>query len=355
MVAAGNVNIAGAVELSERAQHLLKALIECYIQDGQPVGSRTLARHAELDLSPATIRNVMADLEDLGLVSAPHTSAGRMPTAQGYRVFVNSLLKVNLLDSGEVMQLQRQLDPQGTLPDLLGRASKLLSGVTQLAGLVTVPRWERSILRHVEFLGLSDDRVLAIFVINDSEVQNHVIHTQRRFAPAELEQAANYLNAHFGGKELQEVRRGLVEAMHDAKETVNALMQAAIEAAEKVIDSEQQRPDYVLAGQTNLMGFAEFSDLGRLRQLFEAFAEKRDILHLLDQCLRSDGVQIFIGDESGYELFDDCSLITAPYRSEGKVVGVLGVIGPTRMAYERVIPIVDITARLLGAALNSRQ
>ena len=173
-------------ELSERAQHLLKALIECYIREGQPVGSRTLARHSELDLSPATIRNVMADLEELGLVSAPHTSAGRKPTALGYRVFVNSLLRVQSLDNGEVMQLQRQLDPQGSLPDLLGRASKLLSGLTQLAGLVTVPRWEQSILRHVEFLGLSDDRVLAIFVINDSEVQNHVIDTQRRFTLIEF-------------------------------------------------------------------------------------------------------------------------------------------------------------------------
>jgi heat-inducible transcriptional repressor len=341
-------------ELNERAQRLLKTLIECYIQDGQPVGSRTLARHSALDLSPATIRNVMADLEELGLVSAPHTSAGRMPTAQGYRVFDNSLLKFQSLDSGEVLKLQRQLDPQGTLPDLLGRASKLLSGLTQLAGLVTVPRWEQAVLRHVEFIGLSENRVLAIFVINDSEVQNHVIHTQRQFAPAELEQAANYLNAHFVGKELQSVRNGLVEAMQDVKETVNALMQAAMEAAEKVLDSEQKQPDYVLAGQTNLMGFAEFSNLERLRQLFDAFAEKRDILHILDQCLRSDGVQIFIGDESGYDLFGDCSVITAPYRSEGKVVGVLGVIGPTRMAYERVIPIVDITARLLGAALNSR-
>jgi heat-inducible transcriptional repressor len=342
-------------ELSERAQHLLKALIECYIRDGQPVGSRTLSRHSELDLSPATIRNVMADLEELGLVSAPHTSAGRKPTAQGYRVFVNSLLRVKSLDSGEVMHLQRQLDPQGSLPDLLGRASKLLSGVTQLAGLVTVPRWDQAVLRHVEFLKLSDDRVLAIFVINDSEVQNHVIHTQRRFTVAELQQAGNYLNAHFAGKELQSVRRGLVEAMQDVKETANALMQAAMEAAERVIDDEHKQPDYVLAGQTNLMGFAEFANLDRLRQLFEAFAEKRDILHLLDQCLGSDGVQIFIGDESGYELFGDCSLITAPYRAEGKVLGVLGVIGPTRMAYERVIPIVDITAKLLGAALNSRQ
>lgn len=341
-------------ELSERAQQLLKTLIECYILDGQPVGSRTLARHSELDLSPASIRNVMADLEELGLVSAPHTSAGRIPTAQGYRVFVNSLLKVKSLDSGEVMQLQRQLDPQGSLPDLLGRVSKSLSGLTKLAGLVTVPRWDQAVLRHVEFISLSENRVLAIFVINDSEVQNHVIRTQRRFTPAELEQAANYLNAQFVGKELQTVRSGLVAAMQDVKETANALMQAAMEAAEKVIDSEQKQPDYVLAGQTNLMGFAEFSNLERLRQLFDAFSEKRDILHILDQCLRSDGVQIFIGDESGYDLFGDCSVITAPYRAEGKVVGVLGVIGPTRMAYERVIPIVDITARLLGAALNSR-
>ena len=341
-------------ELNERAQQLLKTLVECYIQDGQPVGSRTLARHSALDLSPATIRNVMADLEEMGLVSAPHTSAGRMPTAQGYRVFVNSLLKFQSLDSGEVMKLQRQLDPQGTLPDLIGRASNLLSGLTKLAGLVTVPRWEQAILRHVEFIGLSEDRVLAIFVINDSEVQNHVIRTQRHFTPSELEQAANYLNAHFVGKELQAVRTGLVAAMQDVKETVNALMQAAMEAAERVIDKEQGHHDYVLAGQTNLMGFAEFANLERLRQLFDAFAEKRDILHILDQCLRSDGVQIFIGDESGYELFGDCSVITAPYRAEGKVVGVLGVIGPTRMAYERVIPIVDITARLLGAALNSR-
>jgi heat-inducible transcriptional repressor len=341
-------------DLSERAQQLLKTLIECYIQDGLPVGSRTLARYSELDLSPATIRNVMADLEDLGLVSAPHTSAGRIPTAQGYRVFVNSLLKFQSLDSTEVLQLQRQLDPQGTLPDLLGQASKLLSGLTKLAGLVTIPRWERAILRHVEFLSLSENRVLAIFVINDSEVQNHVIHTERRFSPSELEQAGNYLNENFTGSELQAVRNSLFSAMQDVKDTVNALMQAAMEAAERVIDIEQKHPDYVLAGQTNLMGFAEFSNLERLRQLFDAFAEKRDILHLLDQCLHSKGVQIFIGDESGYELFGDCSVITAPYRSEGRVVGVLGVIGPTRMAYERVIPIVDITARLLGAALNSR-
>lgn len=344
-------------ELSERAQHLLKILIECYILDGQPVGSRTLARHSELDLSPATIRNVMADLEELGLVSAPHTSAGRRPTAHGYRVFVNSLLKVRSLDSDEVLQLQlqRQLDPQGSLPDLLERVSKLLSGVTQLAGLVTVPRWDQAILRHVEFIGLSDNRVLAVFVINDSEVQNHVINTQRRFTVSELLQAGNYLNANFAGKELQAVRSGLVEAMQEVKEAANALMQAVMEVAEKAVDKEQHQPDYVLAGQTNLMSFAEFSNLGRLRQLFDAFAEKRDIIHLLDQCLRSDGVQIFIGDESGYELFGDCTVITAPYRAEGKVLGVLGVIGPTRMPYERVIPVVDITARLLSAALNSRQ
>ncbi len=341
-------------ELNERAQQLLKTLVECYIRDGQPVGSRSLARSSDLDLSPASIRNVMADLEELGLVSSPHTSAGRVPTAQGYRVFVNSLLSVQLLQSEEVQRLKRQLDVEGARPDLLDRASRLLSGVTHMAGLVTVPRPEQALLRHVEFLRLSENRVLAIFVLNDSAVQNYVIRTARTFADAELTQAANYLNAHFRGKRLDEVRRGVVEAMREVKDNVTALLQAAMDLAEETQRGAEQR-DYVLAGQTNLMNFSEFSNVGTLRHLFEALAEKRDLLHLLDRCLESKGVQLFIGDESGYEVLGNCSLVTAPYAKDGKVIGVLGVIGPTRMAYERVIPIVDVTAKLLGAALNSRQ
>ncbi len=344
----------GSTELNERAQQLLKTLVECYIRDGQPVGSRSLARSSDLDLSPASIRNVMADLEELGLVTSPHTSAGRVPTAQGYRVFVNSLLQVQLLESEEVQRLRHQLEPEGARPGLVERASRLLSGVTRMAGLVTVPRPEQAVLRHVEFVSLSENRVLAIFVINDSEVQNHVVHTGRPFAAAELIQAANYLNHQFRGKTFDEVRQGVVQAMRDAKDNATSLLQAAMNLADEAQRSAEQR-DYVLAGQTNLMGFSEFSNVSSLRQLFEAFAEKRDLLHLLDQCLSSKGVQIFIGDESGYAVLGNCSLVTAPYGMDGKVIGVLGVIGPTRMAYDRVIPIVDVTAKLLGAALNSRQ
>lgn len=343
-----------SAELNERAQQLLRTLVECYIRDGQPVGSRTLARSSDLDLSPASIRNVMADLEELGLVTSPHTSAGRIPTAQGYRVFIDSLLKVQLLESEEVRQLQRELAPDTPLSELLARASRLLSGVSQMAGLVTVPRREGAILRHVEFVSLSANRVLAIFVFNGGEVQNHVIGTGRRFSPAELTQAANYLNSEYAGMELNEVRRGVVRAMQQAKDMATALLQAAMDVAEQAQQGTNQR-DYVLAGQTNLMGFSEFSNVGALRQLFEAFAEKRDILHLLDQCINSNGVQIFIGDESGYRVLGSCSVVTAPYIAGGKTLGVLGVIGPTRMAYERVIPLVDVTAKLLGAALNSRQ
>lgn len=343
-----------SAELNERAQQLLKALVECYIRDGQPVGSRTLARSSDLDLSPASIRNVMADLEELGLVTSPHTSAGRIPTAQGYRVFIDSLLKVQFLESEEVRQLQRELAADTPLSELLARASRLLSGVSQMAGLVTVPRREGAILRHVEFVALSADRVLAIFVINDSEVQNHVIRTERQFSPAELEQAANYLNSEYAGLELTEVRLGVVRAMQRAKDTATSLLQAVMDVAEQAQQVTNQR-DYVLAGQTNLMSFSEFSNLGTLRGLFDAFAEKRDILHLLDQCINSNGVQIFIGDESGYKVLGNCSVVTSPYSVAGKTLGVLGVIGPTRMAYERVIPLVDVTAKLLGAALNSRQ
>lgn len=344
-----------ASELSERAQQLLKTLIETYIREGQPVGSRSLARDSELDLSPATVRSVMADLEELGLVISPHTSAGRIPTPLGYRVFVDSLLTVKPLDSNEVLLLKRQFDPDDTIPDLLKKASVLLSGVSRMAGLVTLPRRKHFALRHAEFVGLSENRVLAIFVVNDAEVQNRVIHTKRRFSPAELQQAANYLNTEYTGKDLEAVRAGLIHDMGEAKEAVVSLLRSAMEATEKVYDSEAKGADFVLAGETNLMDFAELSDVGKLRQLFGAFDSKRDILHLLDQCSASNGVQIFIGDESGYNVLGDCSIVTAPYEAEGRKVGMLAIIGPTRMAYERVIPVVDVTAKLLGAALNSRQ
>ncbi len=342
-------------EISERAQSLLKTLIECYIREGTPVGSRVLARHSELDLSPATIRNVMADLEELGLVTQPHTSAGRVPTPQGYRVFVDSLLAVRPLEPEAVRRLERELappeEPEPEPEELIRRASRLLSQVTHLAGLVTLPRSKDFVLRHVDFVPLSGRRVLAIFVVNEREVQNYILRPGRRFTRAELEQAANYINQELAGRTLEQARARVVEAMRELKASVTALLQASIDAAEEARRSRES-PDYIMAGQTNLMDFAEFADIQTLRRLFEAFNQKQALLHLLDQCLEAEGVQIFIGEESGYRALGDCSLVTAPYEAGGQVLGALAVIGPTRIPYERVIPIVDVTARLLGAALS---
>jgi heat-inducible transcriptional repressor len=338
--------------LSKRAQYLFKVLVERYISEGQPVGSRTLARDAGLDLSPATIRNVMADLEEMGLIRAPHTSAGRMPTVRGYRLFVDTLLTVKQPLSSEIQRIWNNLGASRDTQSLIKRASTLLSEVTCLAGIVMLPRTEQQALTHVEFLPLSDKRVLVILVINTSEVQNRIIYTERDYTSAELQQAANYLNQAFRGRELSAVRDKLLKEMRVAREAVDRMMQTAIEMAQQVFEPGESREDYVLAGQTNLMGMAEF-DIDQLRQLFEAFNQKRDILHLLDQALSAQGMQIFIGEESGYSFLDDCSVVTSTYQADGRVLGVLGVIGPTRMSYERVIPIVDLTAKILGSALKS--
>lgn len=343
------------VELNERAQFLLKALTERYIREGQPVGSRTLARDAGLTLSPATIRNVMADLEDLGLVSSPHTSSGRIPTVLGYRVFVDTLLSVRPLDDAVVEKLKENLDIRHDSKNLVESVSSLLSDVTRLAGIVTLPKRENAALQRVEFLPLSGKKVLAILVINDKEVRNSILHTEREYSPAELQQYSNFLNEHFAGKTLNAVRSMLLRELRETREHLNRMMATALDMADQVLgEAEQGSGDYVLAGQTNLMEFQELCNVTTLKQLFEAFNEKSHILHLLDQCVENQGVQIFIGEESGYQMLDECSLVTAPYSVNGKVVGVLGVIGPTRMAYERVIPIVDVTARLFSAALNPR-
>lgn len=342
--------------LGDRAQQVLKALVEQYIEGGEPVGSRTLARDGGLALSPATIRNVMSDLEDLGYVHSPHTSAGRVPTVRGYRFFVDALLEVRPLDGEELSRLRRSLAPGTGTQEVMGIASDLLSAITRMAGVVTLPRGRTDSLRHVEFLPLEGRRVLAILVIDEERVENRIIRTAREYSAAELEQAGNYLTRNFAGKTLGEVRRQLVREMREAREHLDRVMLAAIDMAEKSFEpAAGGGGDFVLAGQTNLMDFRELSgSVERLRLLFEAFNQKREILHLLDECARAEGVRIFIGEESGYEVLDGCSVVTAPYQREGRVLGVLGVIGPTRMAYERVIPIVDATARLLSAALNSR-
>lgn len=343
------------LEINERGQHLLKKLVEAYIRDGQPVGSRVLARDSGLDLSPATVRNIMIDLEDLGMVMSPHTSAGRVPTAKGYRLFVDALLKVQPLHDKEIIRLKNQLDRSGGRDDLLGSASALLSDITRMAGVVMVPRRDVTVLRQIEFLPLSDDnRVLVIVVVNEREVQNRIITTARRYLPAELQQAANYLTAMFAGKDLCAIRNAVLSEMTATRDEINSAMQSAITMAGQVFSDNPTETSYVLAGQTNLMDFTELCNLGKLRQLFDAFNKKNDILHLLDQCLRAESVQAFIGAESGHKALEECSVVTAPYMIEGKLVGVLGVIGPTRMAYDRIIPLVDVTAKLLSAALSQR-
>lgn len=339
-------------ELPERSLFLFKSLVEHFINDGQPVGSRTLVRDLDLDLSAATIRNVMADLEDMGFLHSPHTSAGRIPTARGYRLFVDSLLRVNDLGSEEIHRIAEEMDSGDSIQNLLERTSSMLSDITHLASVVMLPRLEHSTLNQVEFMSLSDNRVLVILVMSDNEIQNRIIHTARTFSASELEQAANYLNKMFSGKDLPEIRKEMLAELEGMKDNVNQLMQAAIEMAQQAIESGT-KDDCVIAGETNLMGVSGWGDIDRLKRLFDTFNRKRDILHLLEQSINAKGVQIFIGEESGYEVLDDCSIVTSPYESEGQILGVLGVIGPTRMDYERVIPIVDLTAKMLGSALNS--
>ena len=346
-----------AEELNERAQQLLKRLVANYIRDGQPVGSRTLSRDVGMALSPATIRNVMADLEAAGFVTSPHTSAGRIPTDKGYRFFVDTLLKYEPLEESKVAEMQSHLGEHVDNPQaLVAAASKMLSSITRLAGVVTLPRQSHASLSQIEFIPLSDNRVLAVLVVNGREVQNRILQLDRRYSVEELRRASNYLNQELGGKELSAIREHLVAQLKETREHLNQLMLDAIRLAQQAVDmpSSIARMEYVMAGETNLMDFAELSNVEKLRRLFDAFTQKRDILNLLDNSLKADGVQIFIGQESGHTILDDCSIVTAPYTLDKEVVGVLGVIGPTRMAYERVIPIVDITARLLGSALNPR-
>ena len=341
-----------AERLDQRAAELLKLLVERYIQEGQPVASRTLARSAGLLLSSATIRNVMADLDELGFVSSPHTSAGRVPTTRGYRYFVDALLAPEPLSESERERIARNLAPeQAGEQDLVQAASSLLSSLTRMAGVVTVPRRNLATLRRIEFLPLSERRVLAILVVNQHEVQNRVVNVDRDYGADELERFANAINQHFTGQELTRLRQSLLDDFTATKHRVDETLIQAVDMAERALASAEVRQDYVLAGGANLFAFQELSDVSRLRGLFEALDRKRELLELFDQCLGAEGLQIFIGDESGYRVLDECSVVTAPYTVNGKVAGVLGVIGPTRMAYSRIIPLVAETARQLVQGL----
>ena len=335
--------------LNERAQMLLKALVERYIADGQPVGSRALSRVSGLDLSPASIRNVMADLEELGFIASPHTSAGRIPTPRGYRFFVDTLLKIKPLDRIEIHQLEGQLHTENR-QRLVSSASHLLSDLTRFAGIVMTPR-RTAMFRHIEFLTLSEKRVLLIIVSPEGYVQNRIFSTDRSYTQPELIEAANILNQHYAGCSFEEIRRRIHDELKELRENMSQLMTAALEAGSRAL--QEASDEVVISGERNLLQVHDLSgDMVRLRRLFELFEQKTGLLQLLDTSSRAHGVQIFIGGESGLVPLDECSIVTAPYEVDGNVVGILGVIGPTRMAYERVIPIVDITAKLLSSALS---
>ncbi len=334
--------------LDDRARILLKTLIERYIADGQPVGSRTLSRHSGLDLSPATVRNVMADLEEMGLITSPHTSAGRIPTPRGYRFFVDTLLVVEPLPGDEAEQLHGRLhadEPQR----VLSVAASLLSNLSHFAGVVMTPR-RATMFRQIEFLRLSEGRVLLIIVTPDGGVQNSILATHRDYSRDELSEAANYINARFAGVDFDEIRRRLHSELASLRDDITALMHKAVEASTRRL-TEGDDP-LVISGERNLFGLADLNDTSRLRRLFDLFERKTGLLQLLDASSRADGVQIFIGGDSELLPVDQLSVVVAPYESDGRIIGTLGVIGPSRMAYERVIPIVDITAKLVSSALS---
>jgi heat-inducible transcriptional repressor len=335
--------------LDTRSQTLLKTLIERYIVDGQPVGSRTLSRHSGLELSAATIRNVMADLEELGLISSPHTSAGRIPTPRGYRLFVDRLITVQPLELEQTERLQGQLladEPQR----VLSQAAQLLSSLSQFAGVVMTPRRSSS-FRQVEFMRLGERRVLLIIVTPEGDVQNRILHVERDYSASELTEASNYVNQHFAGQDFSAIRQGLQHELVILRDDMTRLLHQAVAAGS---DAAHERSETVMiSGERNLVAVHELSDnMDRLRQLFGLFEQKTGLMQLFDASTHAQGVQIFIGGESQLVPMDQLSVVVAPYVSDGRVVGTLGVIGPTRMAYERVIPIVDITAKLVSSALS---
>ena len=343
-------------ELNSRAQHLLKVLVEQYIRSGQPIASTALAAQSGLSLSSATIRNVMANLERLGLIHAPHTSAGRIPTAQGYRVFVDSLVNVETLDATTLQHVESEIDHASNSTELIQAASNLVSGLTQYAGIVTVPQRNSIGIRHIEFIHLSADQIIAVLVFTDGEIQNKLLTVDKAPNSRQLQEASNYLNERLTGQSLEQVKLLLVREMREVCEDVDKAMRWAVDLADQTFQDVQAESsgDMFMAGESNLVHCNDLADHDKLSSLFHAFEDKRQLISLLNTAVNADGMQIFIGTESGYHAFDDCSLVTSNYQLDDGSVGVLGVVGPTRMAYERVIPVVDITARLLSASFGAK-
>ena len=340
--------------LNERTQSVLNWLVSKYIEEGTPVGSRTLARDTDLSLSPATIRNVMSDLESYGLISAPHTSAGRVPTAQGYRFFINSVLKTRPINQQAVENLTDRFDGVTDPNKILSSATELLSQITSFAGIVSTPDSSAVNIRQIEFLKLSEQRVLAILVTEDGQVQNKVLSAHREYSETELVEAANYFNAEYSTKSLDGVRAQLADHMTRDRSSMHREMRTVVNMAGQFFSDDTVNKDNVLvSGENNLLAIPEFGELDKLRSLFDTLKTKQVLFDLLQKSMYTEGVNIFIGEESGYESFRDCSVIAAPYHVDNKRVGVLGVIGPTRMQYEEVISAVDVTAKLVGSALSS--
>jgi len=343
--------------LNARSEQLLKTLIDRYIADGTPVGSRTLAKQSGIQFSPATIRNVMADLEELGLIRSPHTSAGRVPTIAGYRLFVDSLVKVQPLAMSTREHLRDELNREVDPSAIVARASSMVSQLTHLAGVVMVPHLDdERRFRQIEFLSLSEKKILVILVTGSGRVLNRVIEVDRRYSDSELVESANYFNETYGGSTLQTVKNALLREIQHDSETMQHGLRLASEVAKRMFegdDDEGVQKDVMVSGEANLMDIPEMEDVRKLRKIFDVFNTKRDLLDLLDRSMRAGGVNIFIGNESGYEGLDDCSVVTAPYSVDDQIVGTIGVVGPTRMAYDRIIPIVDLTAKLISNALTS--
>ncbi len=337
---------------SDRAKQILSAIINNYIEEGTPIGSKKLSSYNRFNLSSATIRNVMSDLEDLGFIASPHTSAGRIPTSKGYRFFIDRLLEFQPVDSNEIASIKDTVSQtKSSNKDLATNVSTTLSAITQLTGIVTVPKQHKNTLKEIDFIPLSEQRVLAIVVINDSEVENKILQMKRNFSRDELQISANYLNQNYVGRSFEYIKNNLLTQLKETSALANSLMNDIINIADELL-TNQNKDEYVVTGKNQLLDFEELSDINRLKELFDAFNEQQLLLQLLDKSMSTSNIQIFIGQESGYRIFDNCTLITAPYTNEVDSVGVLGVIGPTRIAYQRVIPIVDVTAKLLSQSLK---
>ena len=338
-----------------RADIILKNIVQLYVQDGQPVGSTKLAKNIDLSVSSATIRNVMSDLEAQGLIASPHTSSGRIPTAKGYRLFVDSYVRAEPLNRRLIASLNDQFLDESDPDALIKKASTTLSKMTEFAGVVMVPNQNVAKFKQIEFMPLSGQRLLSILVTEDGRVQNRVINLTRNYSEVELVEAANYFNQLYSGSNLSEVRGKLIDEIQKDNEEMHRITKNAMEIAKKaLVDEDEAKADVMLSGEQKLLDVPDLCQIETLQKLFNVFKTKQDLLDLLDRSMKTEGINIYIGEESGYGALDDCSIVTKTYESEGEVLGTLGVIGPTRMVYSEVVSVVDVTANLLSNALSHK-